>query len=204
MTILERNDLTDELSLRALRGAAHPLVGLADDYDPPLCFIGDERFVLLDEELHGTHEFHRERAQITKRLIREKGFRVLAIEADLPDAYRVNRYVRGRGDDEAVDALAGFRRFPNWMWRNADVLVFVGWLRTYNDEYANGQARWASTVWISTAYTPRSRQCSSTWTGSTPVQPRGPGPATPASTSMVRIHRPNVSPPAWGLGHPAS
>ncbi|HSE98893.1 MAG TPA: erythromycin esterase family protein, partial [Blastocatellia bacterium] len=76
----------------------------------------------------------RERAQITKRLIEEKGFTAVAVEADWPDAYRVNRFVRGEGPDvEAVDALAGFKRFPAWMWRNADVLDFVGWLRSYND-----------------------------------------------------------------------
>jgi erythromycin esterase-like protein len=96
--------------------------------------IGDAKLVLLGEASHGTHEFYRERARITKRLIEEKGFTAVAVEADWPDAYRVNRYVRGEGDDaEAVDALAGFKRFPAWMWRNADVLDFVGWLRAYNE-----------------------------------------------------------------------
>jgi erythromycin esterase-like protein len=67
-------------------------------------------------------------------LIAEKGFTAVAAEADWPDAYRVNRYVRGTSDDEdSIEALAGFGRFPTWMWRNADVLDFVGWLRTYND-----------------------------------------------------------------------
>jgi erythromycin esterase-like protein len=118
----------------AVREAAHPLAGSAEDYDPLMRLIGDARFVLLGEASHGTHEFYRERAQITKRLIREKGFTAVAVEADWPDAYRVNRYVRGVGQDaEAVDALAGFKRFPTWMWRNADVLDFVGWLRAHND-----------------------------------------------------------------------
>ena len=67
----------------------------AADYDRLLEFIGDARFVLLGEASHGTHEFYRHRAQITKRLIQEKGFTVVAVEADWPDAYRVNRYVRG-------------------------------------------------------------------------------------------------------------
>ena len=136
-----------------------PLVGAADDYDPLLELIGDARFVLLGEATHGTHEFYRERAQITKRLIREKGFTAVAVEADWPDAYRVNRYVRGRGDDaEAIDALAGFRRFPAWMWRNADVLDFVGWLRAHNDSARPGAAQGrASTAWTSTACTPRWR-----------------------------------------------
>lgn len=116
------------------RDSAHPLTGSNSDYDQLLEAIGDARFVLLGEASHGTHEFYRQRAQITKRLIQEKGFTAVAVEADWPDAYRVNRYVRGAGSDaDAADALAGFKRFPAWMWRNADVLDFVGWLRAYND-----------------------------------------------------------------------
>jgi erythromycin esterase-like protein len=117
-----------------VRRAAHPLTGAPEDFDPLLALVGDARFVLLGEASHGTHEFYRIRAEITKRLIREKGFGSVAVEADWPDAYRVNRYVRGRaGDDDAEEALSGFRRFPQWMWRNADVLDFVGWLRAHND-----------------------------------------------------------------------
>lgn len=131
-------------SLRALiRSAADPL--REDDiscYDPLLDLIGDSRFVLLGEATHGSHEFYRERAQITKRLITEKGFSAVAVEADFPDAHRVNRYVRGMGEDaDAVEALAGFKRFPAWMWRNADVLEFVGWLRNYNDHRTVDAAR---------------------------------------------------------------
>jgi erythromycin esterase-like protein len=134
--------LTRDLAIRALRGAAWPLVGSAEDYDPLLERVGDARFVLLGEASHGTHEFYRERAQITKRLIRETGFNAVAVEADWPDAYRVNRYVRDRGEDaEAIDALAGFRRFPAWMWRNADVLDFVGWLRAHNEEAGSRSPR---------------------------------------------------------------
>src|SRR5206468_13087433 len=112
---------------------AHPLTGEREDYDPLLELIGQARFVLLGEASHGTHEFYRERAQITKRLITEKGFTAVAVEADWPDAYRVNRYVRGAEEGLAVDAFADFRRFPAWMWRNANVLEFVGWLRDHND-----------------------------------------------------------------------
>jgi erythromycin esterase-like protein len=88
----------------------------------------------VGEATHGTHEFYHERAQITKRLIAEKSFSAVAVEADWPDAYRVNRYVRGQGDDtDADDALAGFKRFPIWMWRNTEILEFANWLRAYND-----------------------------------------------------------------------
>jgi erythromycin esterase-like protein len=117
-----------------VRESAHPLTGAAGDYDPLMELVGDARLVLIGEASHGTHEFYRERAQITKRLIKEKSFTVVAVEADWPDAYRVNGYVRGAADAaKAVDALAGFKRFPTWMWRNADVLDFVGWLRAHNE-----------------------------------------------------------------------
>jgi erythromycin esterase-like protein len=118
----------------AVREAAHRLTGAAEDYGPLLELVGDARFVLLGEASHGTHEFYRERARITQRLIREKGFTAVAVEADWPDAYRVNCYVRGMGNDPDPDAaLGGFRRFPTWMWRNRDVLDFVARLRTHND-----------------------------------------------------------------------
>jgi erythromycin esterase-like protein len=105
-----------------------------DPYAELLERAGRSRFVLIGEASHGTHEFYRERAEITRRLIEEQGFCAVAVEADWPDALRVSRYVSGRSDDaDAVDALAGFERFPTWMWRNADVLDFVGWLRDFNE-----------------------------------------------------------------------
>jgi erythromycin esterase-like protein len=117
-----------------LQEQAHHLTGAPTDYAPLLEVIGDARFVLLGEASHGTHEFYRERARITKRLITEKGFTAVAVEADWPDAYRVNRYVRGlSGAATGVEVLVDFKRFPAWMWRNADVLDFIGWLREYND-----------------------------------------------------------------------
>ena len=120
----------------ALRAAAQPLTGAPSDYDALLELIGDARFVLLGEASHGTHEFYRARTQITQRLIAERGFCALAVEADWPDAYRVNRYVRADRSTEdatAEAALRDFQRFPQWMWRNADVLDLVGWLRTHNE-----------------------------------------------------------------------
>jgi erythromycin esterase-like protein len=118
----------------ALQHHAQPLEGGPRDYDALLERIGDARFVLLGEASHGTHEFYRERAQITKRLIEEKGFTGVAVEADWPDAYQVNRYVRGESPAaDSVEALGRFQRFPLWMWRNADVLDFVGWLRAWNE-----------------------------------------------------------------------
>lgn len=121
-------------NLDSIISCAHRLSGKKDEYDSLLEFIGDARIVLLGEASHGTHEFYRERAQITQRLISEHHFCAVAVEADWPDAYRVNRYICNKSDDSNADeALSGFKRFPTWMWRNAEVVEFVNWLRTYND-----------------------------------------------------------------------
>jgi erythromycin esterase-like protein len=122
--------------IAGLASAARPIVGTESDYDGLLDLVGDRRIVLIGEASHGTHEFYRERARITRRLIDDHGFNAVAVEADWPDAYRVNRYVMGRSDDaNAATALADFRRFPAWMWRNADVVRFVEWLRARNDAH---------------------------------------------------------------------
>ena len=115
--------------------AAHPLgAGENADYAPLIESIGDARFVLLGEASHGTHEFYDARARITRRLIEEKGFNAVAVEADFPDAYRINQFVRGKGTDEnAAASLGEFKRFPAWMWRNRDVVNFIAWLRSHND-----------------------------------------------------------------------
>ncbi len=104
--------------------------------------IGNARVVLIGESSHGTHEFYEARARITKWLIEEKGFCAVAAEADWPDAYRVNRHVRGLGDDsDADDALSGFERFPAWMWRNGVVRDFVDWLRARNQRCRESDRR---------------------------------------------------------------
>jgi erythromycin esterase-like protein len=117
-----------------LRAHPQPLTGGARDYDALLDLVGDARIVLLGEASHGTEEFYRERARMTRRLIEERGFTMVAVEADWPDAHRVNRWVRGEGTDStAVESLDDFQRFPRWMWRNRMVLEFVEWLREHND-----------------------------------------------------------------------
>ena len=130
---------TARVAAEVVRGAALALGGAGDDYDPLLAWIGESRFALLGEASHGTHEFYAERAAVTKRLIEERGFTAVAVEADWPDAYRVNRYVRGESEDaDAREALGGFKRFPVWMWRNTVVVEFVEWLRAYNDALPAG------------------------------------------------------------------
>ncbi len=137
-----RGGLLADRSTKALVRAARPITGVSEDYDSLLGLIGDRRFVLIGEASHGTHEFYRERARITRRLIDELGFTVVAVEGDWPDAYRVNRYVMGMpGDPAAETALRGFRRFPTWMWRNRDVLSFVQWMRARNDAQVHPAAK---------------------------------------------------------------
>src|SRR5438034_646916 len=119
--------------LDLLRTAAHRLSDGKSALDPLIDLAGDASFVLLGEASHGTHEFYSTRAAITERLIQEKGFQAVAVEADWPDADSVNRYVRGRHDLMPAQALSVFTRFPVWMWRNRDVETFIGWLRQYND-----------------------------------------------------------------------
>jgi erythromycin esterase-like protein len=117
-----------------IRAQAAPVEDGTPRSDMRLGLVGDAPFVLIGEASHGTHEFYAARAAMTRTLIEEKGFCAVAAEADWPDAYRVNRYVRGHADDStAEEALRGFERFPTWMWRNAVVLDFVGWLREHND-----------------------------------------------------------------------
>jgi erythromycin esterase-like protein len=115
--------------------AAVPLAGAGADFDPLLDRIGNARFVLLGEASHGTHEFYHARAEITKRLVTEKGFNVVAWEADWPDTLRINRFIQGRsGDQTALHSLDGFKRFPVWMWRNTDIVELVAWLREFNQD----------------------------------------------------------------------
>jgi erythromycin esterase-like protein len=115
-----------------VREAAIPLPDIAEEaFGALFDRFGEARVVLLGEASHGTSEFYRARAAITRRLIERHGFSIVAVEADWPDASRIDRFVRHRGagsyDEEA------FARFPTWMWRNEEVSEFVHWLRDRNE-----------------------------------------------------------------------
>jgi erythromycin esterase-like protein len=121
-------------AIHVVQQFADPLEASPTDFDPVLKEAQRCKYVLLGEASHGTGEFYSTRMEITKRLMTEQGFNVLAIEADWPDAYRVNRYVTGRSDDATgLESLGGFKRFPTWMWRNFEVLEFVEWLKGFNE-----------------------------------------------------------------------
>ncbi len=118
---------------RAVREASKslPAPERADAFGEVFDAFGDARVVLLGEATHGTSEFYRARAAITRHLIGKHGFNIVAVEADWPDAARIDRYVRHRSARPSGEEA--FTRFPTWMWRNAEVLEFVDWLRQHND-----------------------------------------------------------------------
>lgn len=118
--------------VEALRHYAEPLPPpeRAEDFGAFFDRFGDARIVLLGEATHGTSEFYRARAAITRRLIERHGFNIVAVEADWPDAARVDDYVRHQAPRPRRGDV--FVRFPTWMWRNIEVLEFADWLRGHN------------------------------------------------------------------------
>lgn len=123
----------------AVRDLAQRLTGQPSDFDALLEMATSRNIVLLGEATHGTAEFYRMRADITRRLIETCGFDTVAIEGDWPDTWRLNRFVQGDGADTvdtADTAFDDFTRFPAWMWRNCEMRAFATWLRAHNESLA--------------------------------------------------------------------
>lgn len=124
---------SDRALIDLLNGNIEPLSVKDPVPEKMIRAAGNKRFILIGEATHGTAEFYRIRAEITKELIRQGLCDIVAVEADWPDAYRVNRYVCNRTEDkDGSEALSDFERFPTWMWRNTEVLDFIEWLRDFN------------------------------------------------------------------------
>src|SRR3954464_3954954 len=106
----------------------------ASDLDALIEEMGDRSVVMLGEASHGTHEYYTWRTAISKRLIEEKGFSFIGVEADWPDCYHINRYVKGFNDggSTAQEVLQNFKRWPTWMWGNWEIAGLMEWLRDYN------------------------------------------------------------------------
>lgn len=120
-----------------IQEASHSLIN-ASSLDTLIDEIGDSRYVLLGEASHGTHEYYTWRTHITKRLVAEKNFRLIAVEGDWPDCYRLNRYIKNYPDsgNSAVDVLHNFNRWPTWMWANWETVALAEWLKKYNSKIA--------------------------------------------------------------------
>ncbi|HEX2165212.1 MAG TPA: erythromycin esterase family protein [Thermoanaerobaculia bacterium] len=131
---LDRTARRDAAAVDAVARAAEPFDDLERaDLAPLLDRIGDARVVLLGEATHGTSEFYRFRARLTRELVLRRGFRFVAVEADWPDAARIDDHVRHAGRPRRGDWRA-FARFPTWMWRNREVRRFVDDLAELNRE----------------------------------------------------------------------
>jgi erythromycin esterase-like protein len=98
--------------------------------------IGDAKIVLLGESSHGTSEFYTVRAELSKRLIEEKGFSIIAVEGDWPSTQHINRFIKGFGEAEQTvqEVLKAFNRWPTWMWANEEIADFVSWLKVHNEQ----------------------------------------------------------------------
>src|SRR3954447_24282348 len=114
-----------------IRGASSPLRN-SHDLDRLMERIGGARFVLLGEASHGTSEYYTWRAEITRRLIVEKGFQFIAVEGDWPSCDRLDQYIKGQADGDAEDALQAFDRWPSWMWANQEIAELAEWLKVHN------------------------------------------------------------------------
>lgn len=132
-----KTDIHQKL-IQTLDDLIQPFSENDEKYSSILDKIGNSRFVLIGEASHGTKEFYQTRAEITQQLILKKGFMAVAIEGDWPDAYRIHRFLQGKGNrQDWKNAFADFKRFPIWMWRNETIAAFVRWLRAYNDNLSS-------------------------------------------------------------------
>jgi protein-L-isoaspartate(D-aspartate) O-methyltransferase len=125
-----------------IRETCEPFADIqSGDVAPIVERVSNCRLALVGEATHGTSEFYRIRAELTKELILKGGFRFVAVEADWPDAARIDQYVRGINSSERRQPWEAFSRFPTWMWRNREVLDFIEWLREYNHSIADPERR---------------------------------------------------------------
>ncbi len=116
-----------DLNYTLLNDSSHDLELLLDR-------VGDAQFVLLGESSHRTSEFYKWRSEISKRLIKEKGFSFVAVEGDWPDCFEVNRYVKGfsGSGQSAYKVLHSFNRWPTWMWANKEMVDLIEWIKVHN------------------------------------------------------------------------
>ena len=132
-----QKEKVDLMLIDAIKKYTKPFDSILD-LDPLIEAIGDAKYVLLGESSHGTAEFYTLRAELTKRLIKEKGFSFIAVEGDWPACQSINRYIKGydKEKQEVKEVLEAFNRWPTWMWANQEIINLIEWLRDYNEQYS--------------------------------------------------------------------
>ena len=125
------------MMIKSIQKYARPYRSMAD-LDPIIEALGDATYVLLGESSHGTSEFYTIRAELTKKLIIEKGFTIIAVEGDWPACQSINRYIKGfdQTKTDIKEVLEKFDRWPAWMWANLEILGLIEWLRDFNHQNA--------------------------------------------------------------------
>ncbi|OCH96563.1 hypothetical protein OBBRIDRAFT_799798 [Obba rivulosa] len=142
-------DMQKQMAL--LKSHTYRLSFQESSYNPLLSAVGDAQVVLIGDGSHGTFEFYAHRANLTRHLIEDKGFNAVAVEADWPDAFKINRYIHAsvlEGDHipSARDALGDFERFPKWMWKNEVMPPFVQYMREHNERVMRETGNASNTV----------------------------------------------------------
>ncbi|HWU33274.1 MAG TPA: erythromycin esterase family protein [Marmoricola sp.] len=127
------DELMTSAAINQVRHLARSLNDIAD-LDPLVDLLAERRFACIGEASHGTHEYYRWRAELSKRLIQEHGFTWIGVEGDWPDCWRINRWLRGHENQgqTADQILARFERWPTWMWANHEMVDFLDWLHQWN------------------------------------------------------------------------
>ncbi|MFC6334221.1 erythromycin esterase family protein [Paenibacillus septentrionalis] len=127
-------NMWEEDIIQEIQSLSRPIKSM-DDLELIIQAVSDCEIVMLGEASHGTSEFYTMRAEITKRLIKEKGFSFIAVEGDWPSCYTLNRYIKHKADApaHAREALNDFNRWPTWMWANEEVMSLVQWLHEFNE-----------------------------------------------------------------------
>lgn len=125
--------------VEGIRRVAQPLESRS--FSRLVASLARSRIVMLGEATHGTHEFYAMRSEITKRLIAEHEFTVVAVEADWPESLQINSWVRAESAGNELEAVSTFNRFPWWMWRNEETAELIAWMRNYNSGMARNEAK---------------------------------------------------------------
>jgi erythromycin esterase-like protein len=128
----------NEKLIQAIKEHAKP-IHHPNDLDSLIHEIDHVKYVLLGESSHGTSEYYKIRAELSKKLIVEKGFTFLAVEGDWPACQKVNSYIKGYDFTNAREVLKSFNRWPTWMWANEEMIEFIEWLKEYNGKQSKNK-----------------------------------------------------------------